>query len=221
MRSTAEAGIALTSAPPSLPPLVDDATAVDQDQGALRAEAAQVDGRGAGAAAVVHLRIGGSAGDVGQFLHQVADGQLAGLLDRLAVDGHDRAGVFGIDAADARAGDLNAVQGLGLVGVGARRVAAASCANATPVPARVVTPTASAREIASRSLVVFRVISLQVSLGVSHGNLTERVKEDAKYGQAGADSSRLRREIKVPLNGDRNPYRTSTCFCDSGHRSCS
>ena len=74
-----------------------------------------------------------------------------------------------------------------------------SWAKATPVPARAVVLT-SANEIASRSLLVFKVISLSKRvLGVSHGNLPTAVKKDAKAGQAGADSSPTRRKIKVSL----------------------
>ncbi|MCW1776788.1 hypothetical protein NB693_20440 [Pantoea ananatis] len=69
-----------------------DAVAVDQDQRALLAQAAQGDGRGAVAAAVVDLRVGRGAGDAGQRLQQVAQGLLAALLDLLAIDHGHRAG---------------------------------------------------------------------------------------------------------------------------------
>ena len=58
-----------------------DAAAVQQHQGALRAQAAQLDVGFTGAAAVVHLRVGRGAGDGRHALHQVAQRRDAGVLD--------------------------------------------------------------------------------------------------------------------------------------------
>lgn len=99
--------------------VVSQADAVDQHQRALVAQAAQRDRRGAGAAAVVGIGIGGIAGDGWQFLQQIAHGRLAGGSDLFLAHGDHRIGGFGIHATQARAGDDHAVQRL-------RRIATSS-----------------------------------------------------------------------------------------------
>ena len=76
--------------------------AVDQGQGTSGAEAAQVDRRTAGAAAVVDVRVEHVTCDGRQRLQQVADGQLARLLDLGLVDSDDRIGCLDVDATDVR-----------------------------------------------------------------------------------------------------------------------
>src|SRR4029079_14635707 len=88
----------------------EEAMAVDQDQRALRAEAAKADRRDAVAAAVVDLRIRVRTGDDRKFLHEIAERQLAGLLDRRAIDRDDRIRRLDVDAADLRAGDRDRVE---------------------------------------------------------------------------------------------------------------
>jgi len=84
---------------------------VDQDQRAIRPQAAQSNAAGAGTAAVVDLRVGVATGDGRQILHQVTQGQLAAGLDGCAIDGHDRAGRFQIHAANVRTGHHDRLQG--------------------------------------------------------------------------------------------------------------
>ena len=96
----------------------DDAAAVDQDQGAFIAQAAQGNRGFAGAAAVVDGRIGGCAGNGRDVLQEVADGDRTGFIDGVLVHGENRAGGFGVYALDARAGDLHGVEIFGLFGFG-------------------------------------------------------------------------------------------------------
>ena len=98
--------------------VVDDATAVDKHQGALRTQAAQADRGGAGAAGVVDLRVDHAAGDGGQFLHQVAHGQRASGLDLLRVHDNHRVGGFQVDTANVGTGDHHRLQRLCLLGAG-------------------------------------------------------------------------------------------------------
>ena len=79
--------------------------AVDQHQRARRTQAAQADRRSTGAAAVVDLRVDVRAGDRRQLLDQIAQRQLAGLLDRGAIDRDDRVRRFDVDATDVRTRD--------------------------------------------------------------------------------------------------------------------
>src|SRR3546814_1452044 len=91
------------------------AVAVDQDQGALAAEAAQV-GERAGLGRATRLRaeladrveVGGT--------QVVGDGHFAAGVDRGAVDDRDRHGAFDLGTLQARTGDLDAVEGGGLAG---------------------------------------------------------------------------------------------------------
>jgi len=91
--------------------IADDPMTVDQDQRAIRPQAAQSNAAGAGTAAVVDLRVGVATGDGRQILHQVTQGQLAAGLDGCAIDGHDRAGRFQIHAANVRTGHHDRLQG--------------------------------------------------------------------------------------------------------------
>src|SRR5690606_1545645 len=87
--------------------------AVEQHQGALGAEVAQVDVGAAGALAGVQRRRAAqrrAAGD-GDVLQDVADRLEALVLDVGAGDGDGRLGRFNVDLADARAGHLDTVQG--------------------------------------------------------------------------------------------------------------
>ena len=95
MRSTMFAGMSF-----GLPREI--TVAVDQHQRARRTEAAQADRREPRAAAVVDLRVDVRAGDRRQLLHEIAERQLAGLLDRGAIDRDDRIGRFDVDATDVR-----------------------------------------------------------------------------------------------------------------------
>ena len=82
----------------------DVAAAVDHHQGALRAEAAQVDG-GNAAARVVRGRAG-RRGDLRQVVEDVLDVGRGGLqLDVVLADDRDRAGALEVGARDARTGD--------------------------------------------------------------------------------------------------------------------
>jgi hypothetical protein len=76
--------------------------AVDQHQRARRAEAAKANRRSTGTAGVVDLRVDVRAGDGRQLLNEIAQGQLAGLLDRGAINRDDRVRRFDVDATDVR-----------------------------------------------------------------------------------------------------------------------
>ncbi|MNV05596.1 hypothetical protein D3C71_959390 [compost metagenome] len=86
--------------------------AVDQHQGALLAQVVQVD------VLATLFRVGGQHGGLaeglgagdGQVLQDVADADQAGLLDLLGGHREDRLGGFDVDRADARTGDLDAIQ---------------------------------------------------------------------------------------------------------------
>ena len=94
-----------------------DAAAVEQHEGALGAQATQFDVRLARAAAVVHLRVAGRAGNGGNLLQQVTEGGDARALDGCRIDREHRAGGLGVDAPHARAGDHDFVERVsGLVG---------------------------------------------------------------------------------------------------------
>src|SRR5262249_10110000 len=91
------------------------------DQRALRAEAAQADGGRTGTAAVVNLRVG--AVHVGrQALDNIAQSQLASVLDGRGVDGDDRVGRFDIHATDIRTGHYDGFEGLALLLIGGLRL---------------------------------------------------------------------------------------------------
>src|SRR5690606_18615050 len=88
------------------------ALAVEQDQGAVGTEVAQVDvvttdalTRRQGVGAADRRRAGG-----GQVLQDVGDGAEALFLDLRAADGDDRLLVLDLGARDARAGDFDAIE---------------------------------------------------------------------------------------------------------------
>src|SRR6185369_8288776 len=91
------------------------AVAVDQDQGAGRTQATQRDRGKARAAAVVHARVGHWASYGRQILHEVAERDLAGLLDRSLVDRDDRVCRLDVDAANIRTGHHDGFEGLALL----------------------------------------------------------------------------------------------------------
>ena len=84
----------------------DVAAAVDQHQGALRAEAAKIEQVEAGDAdAEARVLLAEGAAQLRQFVQRVADVGLALLEELLAADRGDRNGRFEVRPADARAGD--------------------------------------------------------------------------------------------------------------------
>ena len=88
------------------------AAAVDQHQGTLRAEAAQIEQAEAGGAEEAgRVRLAEGAAQRGQFVQRVTDRGTAGLEEFLAVDRGDRNGAFEVGAADTRTGDDDLVAG--------------------------------------------------------------------------------------------------------------
>src|SRR5690606_15289527 len=89
------------------------ALAVDQDQGALSTEVAQVD------VLAASFRVGGQRRGAAErrrtgrrdVRQDVGNGVEAAGLDIVAADGHDRLGGFDVNLADARTGDFDPVQG--------------------------------------------------------------------------------------------------------------
>ncbi len=94
------------------------AVPVDQDQGALDAEAAQRNRGGAVTTTIVDLRVGGLAGDRRSLLHQIAQRDCTALGDGLAIDREDRVGRLDVDATDARTRDDDRLELLGLLVTG-------------------------------------------------------------------------------------------------------
>ncbi len=92
-----------------------DATAVDQNQGPVGAQAAQVDG-GAATRAVVDARADGRQGDR-QVLDQFLDRERLVQRDFLGTDRGDGAGCLEAGLADARTGDDDVIDGRVLAGV--------------------------------------------------------------------------------------------------------
>ncbi len=81
--------------------------AVDQRQRTGRAQAAQTNRRETRTAGVVDLRVDVRAGDRRQLLDQITQGQLAGLLDRGAINRDNRIRCLNVDASDVRTCDRN------------------------------------------------------------------------------------------------------------------
>ena len=89
----------------------DVAAAVDQHQGALRAEAAQIEQVEAGDAdAEAGILLGEGAAQLRQVVQRLTDVGVALLEDALAADRRDRNRRFEVRTADARAGDDDAAR---------------------------------------------------------------------------------------------------------------
>ena len=84
----------------SLAPTRPEPATVQEHQRALGVEAAQLDVGFAEAAAVVHCRVGGGAGNRRESLQQVTGSLNARLFDGGLVDGDDGAGRLGVHASD-------------------------------------------------------------------------------------------------------------------------
>src|SRR5690606_10864421 len=192
------------------------ATAVDQHQGAVGAEVAQVN---VGATdgftgrqrlrAADRRRTGG-----GEVLQDVANRGEALVLDGVAADGENRLRGLDVGLADARARDLDAVQGRRLLAAGVlgernARAGDGGCARNEREGNRV----AELGGLQSH-------LSLQVSLGKFPWEPAGGDNADAKFGKAGADTSPLAREIKVSLTNragcDKPAWKQRIC-----QRSCS
>ncbi len=100
-------------------------------------------------------RVGHRAGDGRQVLHQVAQGQFAGLLNCRMVDGDDRIGRFDIDTADVGTRHHNGVEGLTflVIGTGVLRIRSNRTAAATA-------PSDNARRTADDNLFTSSLITL-------------------------------------------------------------
>ena len=91
------------------------APAVDQDEVALRAEAAQVE-RGDAAARIVR-ESGGAGNDLRQRVDHLLDVDRAGQAELLVLDDRQRAGRGEVAPRDARTGDDDRFAGGGILGV--------------------------------------------------------------------------------------------------------
>ena len=93
-----------------------EADAVDQDQGAFRAEVAQAEIGGAVAAVLCTARDAAGEVDRRDLLQDVFDRARLALLDLGRADHRDRIGAGRVAAADARTGHLDRLQGLRRLG---------------------------------------------------------------------------------------------------------
>src|SRR5690606_6793014 len=168
------------------------AASVEQDQGVVRTQAAHAEARerAAGGAGGLAER---AVGVVDVVAQEVGNGKLAGNFDVRAADHRDRARSLDLGTLDAGAGDLDAIEGGRFFGgavLGERNARSGDAHRA-----------ADERE-ADRVTELGGLqghLSLQLSLGKSHGNLASGVKNDAKAGKVAADTTRPWREIKVSL----------------------
>ncbi len=92
--------------------VIGQAATVEQDQRVLLRQSAQADARRAGRPAVVGGFIGGVAGVGRDGTQRVGHGDLAGLLQLLAVDHLHRVWAFAVAALDVGTGDADGSQGL-------------------------------------------------------------------------------------------------------------